>query len=222
MQSIPSPAARVAALLSAASLAGVAAAQAGPWDAKLYLHSDATAAQFNARCLDGSKGGFYFRPASSAAAQTKWKLHFCGGGWETSPGGLLSRSKSQLGSSSFFTPWLSSFLSPNAGFYGLMSANDTDVNIVGDFNFVWLAYCDGTSQTSDLTDPLVVDGTPVHLRGRALLDAHFAELDALFNFSATATEVIVSGTSAGGLSTHIHAPLFQARLPAARVTAVPE
>ena len=205
-----------------AARARTSAAPAGPWDAALIMHTNETAQRFNAYCLDGSKGGFYYRAATTAAAKTKWKLHFCGGGWSTSPEDLLSRSQSQLGSSSYFTPWLSDFLQPHAGFYGLMSMNDTRDNIVGDFNFVWFAYCDGTSQTSDLAAPLVVDGKSVHLRGRALLDAHLAELDARFDFSATATEVIVSGTSAGGLSTHLHAPLFAARLPAARVVAVPD
>jgi hypothetical protein len=37
----------------------------------------------------------------------------------------------------------------SAGFYGLMSANTTDINPFGDWNFVWVAYCDGSSQTSD-------------------------------------------------------------------------
>jgi hypothetical protein len=45
-------------------------------------------------------------------------------------------------------------------------------NPFGDWNFVWLAYCDGTSQTSDRTEPLVVSGQPVYMRGRAILDAH--------------------------------------------------
>lgn len=68
----------------------------------------------------------------------------------------------------------------------------------------------------------MVNGTALHLRGRALLDAHIAELDANFNFSASATEVIVGGTSAGGLAAHLHAPLFAALLPRARVVAVPD
>jgi serralysin len=70
--------------------------------------------------------------------------------------------------------------------------------------------------------PLVVNGTALRLRGRALLDAHLATLDARFAFSATATEVLVSGTSAGGLSAHLHAPLFAARARRARVRAAPD
>ena len=208
--------------LCALAVLAAAAAQAGPWDAKLIVHSDATAARFNARCLDGSNGAMYYRPASTPSAATKWKFHFQGGGWSTTPGQLLSRSQGALGSSSQWTPWLSDNLSPHAGFYGAMSFNATRDNIIGEFNFVWFGYCDGTSQLSDLEEPLVVNGTTLHLRGRAILDAHLAELDAQFDFTNTATEVVVSGTSAGGLSTHLHAPLFAARLPRARVTALPD
>ena len=194
-----------------------------PFDAALYLHTDATATKYNAYCLDGSKAGFYYRKASSDAAKNKWKLHFMGGGWATNADDLLTRSQGFTGSSNLWTPWLSQCLPPVlAGFYGLMSYNETSVSIVGDWNFVWFAYCDGSSQTSDLTEPLIVNGTSLHLRGRAILDAHLSELDSLFQFSSTATEVIVSGTSAGGLSTHLHAPLFAARLSSARVVAVPD
>jgi hypothetical protein len=65
------------ALLALALAAAPALAQES-WDATLFLHSDATAARLNAYCLDGSKGGFYFRPASSPTAATKWKFHFQG------------------------------------------------------------------------------------------------------------------------------------------------
>jgi hypothetical protein len=218
----PATAPRALSALLLASLLSTSSGQAGPWDAEMMLHSDATAARFNAFCLDGSRGAFYYRPASTPSAQSKWKFHFMGGGWATTPAQLLARSRTITGSSSQWTPWLSDCLSPVAGFYGAMSLNDTRDSIIGDFNFVWFGYCDGTSQLSDLSAPLVVNGTKLFLRGRALLDAHLAELDARFNFTATATEVIVSGTSAGGLSAHLHAPLFQARLPRARVTALPD
>jgi len=38
------------------------------------MHSNATADHFNARCLDGSNGGFYFRKATSPTAEKKWKI----------------------------------------------------------------------------------------------------------------------------------------------------
>ena len=113
--------------------AALAAAQHGPWDARLYLHSNATAERLNAYCIDGSKGGFYYRTASSPAARNKWKLHFMGGGWATAPEWLLTRSRGATGSSKSWGPWLGAYW----GFFGLDSLNDTSVNIVGDWNFVW-------------------------------------------------------------------------------------
>ena len=111
-----------------------------------------------------------------------------------------------------------------AGFYGLMGQNATSVNPFGDFNFVWFAYCDGSSQMSDNSEPVVYNGTALHMRGRALLDAHLAELEAQHAFLSTATEVIVSGTSAGGQSTYMHASFIksQLRAPGARLVAVPD
>jgi hypothetical protein len=32
-----------------------------------------------AKCLDGSPGGYYYRKASTPAGATKWKFHFMGG-----------------------------------------------------------------------------------------------------------------------------------------------
>ncbi len=127
----------LSALLLVAGAALVAAqggpGPGGPWDASLFLHSNATAERLNAYCLDGSNGGFYYRPASSPAARTKWKLHFMGGGWATAPEWLLTRSRGSTGSSKAWGPWLGTYW----GFFGLDSLNDTSVNIVGDWNFVW-------------------------------------------------------------------------------------
>jgi hypothetical protein len=205
--------------------AGGAPAPATPWDAVLHLHSNATRDALNARCLDGSNGGFYFRPAKSAAAATKWKIHFQGGGWCTYHSGCAQRAKSILGSSAHFPPTLSAFWPPEfAGFSGLMSYNDSTAAITGEWNFVWLAYCDGTSQTSDVAEPIHFGNDTFYLRGRALLAAHLAELEAEHGFLSTATEVVVSGTSAGGLSANLHAPTIAAalRVPSARVVAVPD
>lgn len=200
-----------------------ALAQAGPWDAARHLLPQSRVAEFNARCLDGSPPGYYIRRA--AAPSTKWKLHAMGGGWCVSPADCAGRATGLLGSSATWPPWLSTFWTPGegAGFYGLMDNNST--NPFGeDFNFVWLAYCDGSSQTSDVTDPVVVGAQTLYLRGRAILDANLAELEANEGFLSTATEVIFSGTSAGGVSTYLHASVVRARLaaPNARIVAVPD
>ena len=86
------------------------------------------------------------------------------------------------------------------------------------------ASCDGSSQTSDRTEPVTVGNATLHYRGRALLDAHLFELERRFSFLSTATEVIISGTSAGGLSTYLHSSFIksQLRAPGARLVAVPD
>lgn len=176
---------------------------------------------------EGSRGGYYFRPASSASAKTKWKFHFMGGGWCNDEASCVSRSKMLLGSSKPWTQQLSKLWAPEfAGFYGLMDANAT--NPFGDWNFVWPAYCDGTSQTSDRTEPLIVGDaegeTILYFRGRALLDAHLHDLELEHQFLSTATEVIISGTSAGGMSTYVQSSYIRSQLKQtnARIVAVPD
>ncbi len=63
---------------ASAAFAPPSPAPVAPWDAVLHKHSNATRDAFNARCLDGTNGAFYFRAASSPEAATKWKLHFQG------------------------------------------------------------------------------------------------------------------------------------------------
>jgi hypothetical protein len=80
----------------------------------------------------------------------------------------------------------------------------------------------GTSQTSDRTTPLMVGGKPIYMRGRAILDAHLHELEAQHQFLSTATEVIISGTSAGGMSTLMQSSFIRSQLtaPGAKLVAV--
>lgn len=112
---------------------------------------------------------YYYRPASSPTAATKWKFHFQGGGWCNDVQSCLSRSKGLLGSSTTYPQNLSDFWGGSAGFYGLMSANTSDVNPFGEWNFVWLAYCDGTSQTSDRDQAVDAgNGKKIHFRGNVL------------------------------------------------------
>lgn len=91
-------------------------------------------------------------------------------------------------------------------------------------------YCDGQSRAGDLADPLVVNGTALYLRGYRNLEA---TLYALLNNKtaggvsmAHATDVLVSGSSAGGLTTYLHADFIRDAVrkvnPTTDVKAVPE
>lgn len=205
-------------VLLAGLLAGGALAQ-GPGDAQLFLVTDATAAKFGAACLDGSKPGYFVRRGSATG---KWKIHIQGGGWCTSLQDCYYRSQLILGSSSTWSNWLSSYWPPeNAGFYGIVGNSSP---YTGDWNFAWFGYCDGTSFTSDRDTPLSYNGTQLYFRGRANLDAYLAELETLFGFLSQTSELVVSGTSAGGLATYLHASYIKSRVvnPNARVVAAPD
>ena len=54
----------------------VAAAGAAPALQMHWLGADT-----QARCMDGSRYGYYFRPASSAAGAKNWVIEMQGGGW---------------------------------------------------------------------------------------------------------------------------------------------
>jgi O-palmitoleoyl-L-serine hydrolase len=190
-----------------------------PWDAALITLPPDIQAAFNARCLDGSTPGIYLRKGDP----TRVKLHIQGGGWCTSAQDCAGRSQSILGSNATWTPWLSAFWPPEgAGFYGFEDANAS--NPFGGFTFAWFTYCDGSSFTSDASGPVTVGTTTIWNRGRANLDAYLALLDRETGFFSRATEVIVSGTSAGGLATYLHTGYIKSRLTqqASRVVALPD
>jgi len=52
-----------------------------------------------ARCLDGTQGGYYIRPASSSGGSTIWVFSLEGGGECVSQSDCLGRANSSLGSS---------------------------------------------------------------------------------------------------------------------------
>lgn len=104
---------------------------------------------------------------------------------------------------------------------GFMSDNRTANPGLYDWNVVFVEYCDGSSFTGNRDAPVVVDGTELHFRGFAVLNAVVADLCGSKGLSS-ATDVILSGTSAGGLATYIHAPHVAALLPWANVVAMPD
>lgn len=93
------------------------------------------------------------------------------------------------------------------------------------WNKVWLQYCDGTSQTSnnETVTWTTFNGTtvPLYFRGLRVWQAMVQRLIADYGLGA-ATDLVVSGDSAGGLSTYYHADRFAQALPSTRVVAAPD
>jgi hypothetical protein len=85
---------------------------------------------------------------------------------------------------------------------------------------VYLPYCDGGSQTGDVDAPVAVGSSTIFYRGHRILRA---VQDYLASTTLKgATDIVVSGCSAGGLATYLHADEWAAAFPAARVTAMPD
>ena len=85
---------------------------------------------------------------------------------------------------------------------------------------VFLPYTDGGSQTGDLAEPVKVGNSTIFYRGHRILKAMIAALKA--RGLDAATEVIVSGCSAGGLAAFLHADEWGSAFPTAKVTAMPD
>lgn len=68
---------------------------------------------------------------------------------------------------------------------------------------VFLRYCDGASLSGDKPTPTVFQNTTLHFRGRAILDAQIKSLLTERGMDK-ASDVVVSGCSAGGLATFLH------------------
>lgn len=95
------------------------------------------------------------------------------------------------------------------------------VSVCQNWTKVYLKYCDGSSQTGDVAAPVHVGNGTIFYRGHRILRAVLSYLSS--TWLAGATDVVVSGCSAGGLSTYLHADEWtEALSPTSRVTALPD
>jgi hypothetical protein len=159
-----------------------------------------------AACLDGSVPVFYYRAAQSASATNKWHVFFEGGGGCV--GGSVSldppcfdscedRAGTSLGSSNSY-PTHSNYDN------GYMSTSASINPLSYDWNTVYIKYCDGASYTGNNATTERAGKYELHYRGYRNMKAVFEELIGHYKFSA-ATDVLVSGCSAGGVAVYAHA-----------------
>eukprot|EP00730_Choanoeca_flexa_P019755 TRINITY_DN9660_c0_g2_i3.p1 TRINITY_DN9660_c0_g2~~TRINITY_DN9660_c0_g2_i3.p1 ORF type:complete len:418 (+),score=53.14 TRINITY_DN9660_c0_g2_i3:124-1377(+) len=145
-----------------------------------------------AKCLDGSVPGYYLRQGQGANA-SKLLIHFLGGGWCWDLASCAERSRSDIGSSVNWTSTIPTKFYHN----GIMADNDPDF---GTWALAYVMYCDGSSYTSNRSTTAVFNNTILHFRGRSNLAA------LLYHWTTTMTldTVVVSGSSAGGLTVYLH------------------
>jgi len=153
----------------------------------------------DAQCLDGTPGAFYFQAATEPSRDTVWEIYFQGGGWCYDEEDCLNRAQnSALGTSdgAAATYVAGGLLSDSC------SVNPSFCNV----NKVFMHYCDGNSFTGDLDGSLTIDGVDVFFRGKRILDAVLDVLTGSTEYGlSAATDVLLTGCSAGGLAAYLHA-----------------
>ena len=177
--------------LAALSLVGCASAAT----MNLTLLTEA-ALKDGAVCLDGSPAGYYFRPAATPDAKNDWMIWFQGGGWCYDEIDCTNRALTALGSS---TTWENT-RGTNSG---LMNTDCTKNPDFCNMNFAFLPYCDGNSFSGNRDEPYVAGGKKIYMRGHRVLKAVLDSLRDTHGLS-NAENVLLSGCSAGGLSTFLH------------------
>ncbi|KAF7090524.1 hypothetical protein CFC21_093259 [Triticum aestivum] len=153
-------------------------------------------------CLDGSPPAYHLARGSGSGASS-WLVHFEGGGWCNNVTTCLQRSHTRLGSSKE--------MAKQVAFSGILS-NAPEYN--PDFynwNKVRVRYCDGSSFTGNKEE--VDPRTNLHYRGARVWQAVMEDL--LAKGMNKAENALISGCSAGGLTSILHCDRFHRLLPAA-------
>eukprot|EP01084_Bolivina_argentea_P088257 159364_1 len=163
-------------------------------------------------CLDGSAQAFYYRPGFEDGIN-KFNIYLQGGGWcqgidnVTCPAcgnSCVQRAQhSDRGTSNTDEPYL---YFPQSG-DGYLSNLQTQNPLTFNWNTVYIRYCDGASfsgNNDSVTESVAVAGYKIYFRGFRNLNAVFQKLTEQYNFG-NATDVQLTGSSAGGLATFLHA-----------------
>ncbi|GLJ12703.1 hypothetical protein SUGI_0196240 [Cryptomeria japonica] len=159
------------------------------------------AVEKGAVCLDGSPPSYYL-DRGVGSGSNKWVIDIEGGGWCNNRKTCRLRAKTRRGSSTVlpkektFSGILSSVQSENPDFYN--------------WNRVKVSYCDGSSFTGDVKEVNQTTGY-VYFRGQRIWQAVMEDL--LAKGMCEAEEALLTGCSAGGLTTILHCDEFRALLP---------
>merc|ERR1719201_566151 len=178
----------------------------------ITLLTDA-AKELGAVCLDGSPAAYYHQPGTGEGAN-KWYVHHQGGGWCESLDDCLSRSKGQLGSSKSYPKTV------NGLGGGYFDSNCDSNPLMCTWNKVMMRYCDGASFSGDNETVQTYKGVDLHWRGSRIRKAIVADL--LTKGLDKATDLVVSGCSAGGLATYLHTDQWCDAVPHAKCVGLPD
>lgn len=165
-----------------------------------------------AKCLDGTLSGYYFEGASAPENSTKYVIFLEGGGECNKQSTCTSATTGPLGSSKYFS-------STRYFGEGEYYANALPPNPFRSWNRIDVPYCsqDLFSGQKTTTDTSTFG---FYFSGHLILDA---VVNALIqdHGMGSATEVIFTGASAGGIAMWINANWLAAKIPSAKIILAP-
>eukprot|EP01084_Bolivina_argentea_P179253 309757_1 len=164
-----------------------------------------------AACLDGSPQAFYYRPGYGNGVN-KFVLYLQGGGWCSGIDYAVASScgqscydramTSDRGTSATDEPYI--YISNGQSGDGYMSDQYGVNPLAYNWNTVYVRYCDGASFSGyNSTVRKAKDGSPIYFTGFNNLNAVLDKLKNEYNL-LNATDVILTGSSAGGLAVWLH------------------
>ncbi|CAB4278946.1 unnamed protein product [Prunus armeniaca] len=162
-----------------------------------YVHS---AIAKGAVCLDGSPPA-YHHDKGFGSGINNWLVHIEGGGWCNNVTTCLGRKNTRLGSSKQMLKAIA--------FSGILSNRKMFNPDFYNWNRIKVRYCDGASFTGDVA--AVNPATGLYFRGARIFRAVIEDL--LAKGMGNAQNAILSGCSAGGLTSILHCDNFHALLP---------
>jgi len=172
-----------------------------------------------ALCLDGSPAGYYLTQNGNAST---WIIDFQRGGMCSSAEDCLARSTTELGSSKswpkYWYPLSALSFAEESGF--ISDSTWTNPKLAS-WNKVRVQYCDGDLYSGNRLEPYQFNGSTLYFRGQSIVEAVFDDLARFGLYNAT--EIIITGCSAGGISVYLHIDWIRKRIPAhIKVSAAPD
>ncbi|KMZ73099.1 pectin acetylesterase, family CE13 [Zostera marina] len=153
-------------------------------------------------CLDGSPAAYHLHRGFGSGSHS-WVVFIEGGGWCHTIESCVRRKESALGSSHYM-------LKKPVKFNGILNHHQSLNPDFFNWNKVMIRYCDGASLLGHGLSKNE-NKTGLFFRGQIIWEAIMEEL--LARGLKDASQAVLTGSSAGGLSTFLHCDNFHSLLP---------
>ncbi|KAH9525098.1 Pectin acetylesterase 5 [Bulinus truncatus] len=171
-------------------------------DAELVTLPHDFANSRGAFCIDGSPPAYYYRP--SLLSVKFWIIYLPGGAWCNSEYDCFQRSLTDLGSTHVART--------SIPLNGILSNNCVTNPDFCNWNVLVLHYCDGSSFLGNDSFVHNYESQPLFLRGAVVFDALIDYLKVSTELGE-AEQVVLAGSSAGGIAALIHVDRLRTILP---------